>query len=71
MDALKLSTKIDWDGTLYERYFNSFTDGYNNLYKSNRDETSDEDMNMQAVGYIGFLLFPLVLLFSIILLRGR
>ena len=71
MDALKLSTSSNWDGTLYERYFNNFTDGYNNLYKPNEEEMGDEDMTKQAIAYIGFLLFPLVLLFSIIFLRGR
>ena len=71
MDALKLSTTSNWDGTLYERYFNNFTDGYNNLYKPSEEETSDEEMTKQAIAYIGFLLFPLVLLFSIIFLRGQ
>lgn len=71
MDVLKVSATAEWDSTAYRKYFDSFADGYNTLYKPNGEEAIDGSMVEQAFIYLGFLLFPLALFLLVIILKGR
>ncbi|KAI5056780.1 hypothetical protein GOP47_0028598 [Adiantum capillus-veneris] len=71
MDNLKVSIGSRWDTSMYSKYFGAFSDGYNTMYKPSEQELDEGRLENQAAVYIGVLLFPLVLLFLVIALKGR
>lgn len=71
MDNLKVATTSKWDSSVYRKYFDAFSDGYNTLYKPSEEDTNDGSMRSQDFVYLGLLLFPLAVFLLIVALKGR
>lgn len=70
MDALKLSASAKWDSSAYRKYFDAFADGYNTLYKENMDDKAEGQFFGETLMYLGFLMFPFLLVFLLVILRS-
>lgn len=70
MENLKVSTSNKWDTSVYAKYFEAFSDGYNNNYKASEDETSNDKLMEQTLAYALLLFFPILLVVVLALSRG-
>lgn len=68
-EKLKVKGGYNWDGSIYRKYFDSFADGYNTSYKANNEDMSTESF-MQALPYALFLIFPVVVVFTLAALKS-
>ncbi|KAL3678976.1 hypothetical protein R1sor_021932 [Riccia sorocarpa] len=60
MEKLKVTTGNRWDTSVYAKYFEAFSDGYNNTYKASEVETNEKLME-QTLAYSLLLFFPILL----------
>ncbi|KAL2628558.1 hypothetical protein R1flu_013244 [Riccia fluitans] len=69
MENLKVSTGDKWDTSVYAKYFEAFSDGYNNTYKASEEEISEKLME-QTLAYSLLLFFPILLVVMLLLSKN-
>ncbi|KAG0607390.1 hypothetical protein M758_8G024500 [Ceratodon purpureus] len=69
-EKLKVRAGYNWDSSSYRKYFDAFADGYNTMYKKGEESTDDEDSLMQTLPYALLLMFPVILLFTLVALKN-
>uniref|UniRef100_A0A7I4FEG0 Uncharacterized protein n=1 Tax=Physcomitrium patens TaxID=3218 RepID=A0A7I4FEG0_PHYPA len=67
---LKVKSRYDWDSSTYRKYFDAFADGYNTMYKNTEEPATFEETLMQTVPYALLLIFPIVLIFTLAVLKN-
>lgn len=67
---LKVKSRYDWDSSTYRKYFDAFADGYNTMYKNTEEPATFEETLMQTVPYALLLIFPIVLVFTLAVLKN-
>lgn len=73
-ETLKVTGGYKWDTSTYRKYFDSFADGYNTMYKASEEEEEDQGSSdlllKQSLPYAIFLIFPVLVVFTLAALKN-
>ncbi|CAK9220615.1 unnamed protein product [Sphagnum troendelagicum] len=73
-ETLKVTGGYKWDTSTYRKYFDSFADGYNTMYKASKEEEEDQGSSdlllKQSLPYAIFLIFPVLVVFTLAALKN-
>lgn len=68
-ERLKVTAGYNWDSSMYRRYFDAFADGYNTMYKNSEESAKDKESLTQILPYALLLIFPVILVFTLVALK--
>ncbi len=74
-ENLKVTGGYKWDTSTYRKYFDSFADGYNTMYKASKEEEEEDQgssdlLLKQSLPYAIFLIFPVLVVFTLAALKN-